>query len=201
MPTVGWILEDAVERYWEAQPLPPPSDVRPLRFVCGACGQVLPSAEELRRHYSLRHPLELPALYVRGEPLLRRAAIRSRLSVDDIELVQCTACELQVDGDKWCQLKPNEFSKRLARCNSGTWNVRLVHERAEDGSRTHDDYHIRLRVADILALDSVDADFIRILVVSSESRPSPKRCAARRYISEAKAKLVDCSNSQGLGHY
>jgi hypothetical protein len=164
MPTVGWILEDAIDRFWESQPFPRPLSATPQRFVCGACGQVLTSAEELRRHYSLCHPLELPSLYVQGEPLHRSTAIRNVLLEKDIEFVQCTLCEVQVDGGAWSQLKPQQFRKRLAQCTSGTWNVRLLHERAEDGARTHCDYHIRLRVADTSTLDAVDAEFVGKLV-------------------------------------
>lgn len=164
MPTVGWIVEGAIDRFWESQPLPAPRDVPPQRFVCGRCGLILGSPEELRRHYSLKHPLELPCLYIRGEPVLREAAIRSTPSATEIELVQCTYCEVQIDGQSWSRIAPLDFRKQFVRSRDSIWNVRLVHERAEDGSRTQEQYHLRFRVPTASALDSVDEHFLRTLV-------------------------------------
>jgi|SRR5665213_1408239 len=189
MPTVGWIIEDAIERFWEAHPVATFPRPAPQRFVCRACSNVFTSAEELRRHYGLRHPVALPALHICGDPLPRSSALRARMSEEDVELVQCTSCEVQVDGGAWRQMKPREFGKRLAQCDSGTWNVRLLHERSEDGSRIHDDYHIRVLVADLGQLDAVDEEFVRRLVredlkhadLAEFQAELPKEMAAREY--------------------
>ena len=90
MPTVSWILERAVERFWEGQV--GLGSVKILRsvFSCERCGREFSSPEDLRRHVSLEHPLELPALYVHGEPLLRESVLRAPVRESDVTLVQCT---------------------------------------------------------------------------------------------------------------
>ena len=87
MPTVGWILETANDRYWEARSKtavgfrsPPPM------YACSRCSKKFPSADELRRHFHVSHPLELPVLYLRGEPLLQDSVIRSHVTEGDIQV-------------------------------------------------------------------------------------------------------------------
>lgn len=165
MPTVGWILEDAIERFWEGQPKAAPVHVPRPVFVCKRCGKKLYSAEDLRCHFNLEHPLELPALYVRGEPLLRESVLRAPVKEGDVELVQCTRCEVQTDGSAWCALSLPEFRRRFAQPDNSTWNVRLIHERALDQARTEEEYHIRFRIPGTAALNTVDAAFVRTLVL------------------------------------
>jgi hypothetical protein len=165
MPTVGWILEDAVERFWEGQPRHVPTPIPRPEFVCKHCGKKLSSPEELRRHFNLDHPLELPSLYVRGNGLLRESVVRSPLEETDVELFQCTRCEVQMDGGYWQKMAAPEFRTRFTLPVDSTWNVRLVHERAFDKSSTQAEYCIRFRIPDPVALNMVDERFIQTLVV------------------------------------
>ncbi len=165
MPTIGWILEDAVERFWEGQPRIAAASVSLPVFVCSRCGRKLASPEELRRHFSLDHPLELPVLYVRGEPLLRESIIRVPLGVSDVEMVQCSRCEVQMDGSPWRRLAMPEFRKEFTRPVDATWNVRLVHARALDDAEAAEEYHVRFRVPDLTTLNAVDERFLQTLVL------------------------------------
>ena len=165
MPTVGWILEGAIERFWEGQPKPAPVHIPRPVFICKRCGKKLHSAEDLRRHFSLEHPLELPGLYVRGDPLLRESVLRAPVKESDVELVQCTRCEVQTDGSTWRALSLPDFRRQFTRPVNSTWNVRLIHERALDRARTEDEYHIRFRIPGTPALNAVDAAFVRTLAL------------------------------------
>lgn len=163
MPTVGWIHEDAVERFWEAQPftLPLPRTV----FACELCGRRFYSADELRGHFSLEHPLELPVLYLQGVPLLRESVIRSPILETDVDLIQCSRCEVQMDGAHWQRLTVPHFRVQLTHPRNSTWNVRLIHERLLDDCRTAQEYHIRFRIPDNADLNAVDEHFIRTLAL------------------------------------
>ncbi len=171
MPTVGWILEKAVERFWESQPNPVLVPVPRPVFTCSRCGMKLSSPEELRRHLSLEHPLELPALYVHGNPLPRESVLRAPVGENDVQLFHCSRCEVQVDGAPWQDLAVSEFRTQFSQPRNSTWNVRLVHERPVDNSQTIEEYHVRFRIPHTSALNAVDTQFIRTLVLD-ELRPS-----------------------------
>jgi hypothetical protein len=125
----------------------------------------LSSAEALRFHFHTNHPLELPVLYIRGAPLLRESVLRRRVAVEDVELVQCTRCELQTDGGPWRRIAIPEFRKEFTHPMDSTWNVRLVHERSVDDATTEEEYHVRFRIPEAAALTKVDERFIQTLVL------------------------------------
>lgn len=175
MPTVGWILEDAVERFWEGQPGPDLANMPLLVFMCKWCRGEFFSPEALHRHFSLEHPLELPALYVHGKPLLRESVLRAPVRKSDVELVHCTRCEVQMDGGPWNRLALSEFRAQFSQPTNATWNVRLVHERSEDNARIEEEYHVRFRIPDTAALNTLDEHFILTLVLDELQHPDLKR--------------------------
>jgi len=188
MPTVGWIFERDEERYLGSRetrttPLPPPV------FRCSRCGVKLANADELRIHFHVKHPLELPALHIRGEPLLRESVVRLPLSVDDVELIQCSHCEVQMDGGPWKRLAVPEFRKRFTSPTDAMWNVRLIHERSTDNATAEEQYHVRFRIPANAALNAVDELFIRTLVLDAVQQTDledfeaglPSSAAAREY--------------------
>jgi|GEM_PF-1175849 len=178
MPTVGWILEDAVERFWEGQPKRASVHVPSPVFVCKRCGKRLHSSENLRHHFSLEHPLELPTLYVHGEPLLRESVLRAPVKESDVEVLQCTRCEVQADGGGWQTLSLPAFRQQLTQPVNSTWNVRLIHERALDQAHTEEVYHIRFRIPDTPALNAVDKSFIQTLVLEELQHSDVKQFEA-----------------------
>jgi len=165
MPTVGWVYEDAVERFWEGQPVRKPIDRPHPAFYCLLCRRKFSSPDELRRHYTLDHPLELPALYIQGQPLLRESVIRLPLQESDVVLDQCNWCIVQSDGGEWQRLSIPEFRKYFAKQVNSTCNVRLVRSRSLDQSRTEEEYQIRFRIPEIETLNMVDEHFLKTLVL------------------------------------
>ena len=163
MPTIGWVLEDSLERFWEARDRFPAVRATPPPVICQHCGRSFSDRDSLLSHYSAAHPLALPALYVAGRHLLRETTVRARVSSEDIVSAHATQCEVQIDGSNSRVITPARLSKEFARANNGTWHIRLVNERSADGSRVHVDYDVRFRIADPRTLDSVDETFVRRL--------------------------------------
>lgn len=164
MPTFGWVLEDAVERFWESRPGLDLIFSDPEQFICSLCGMTFGAAADLRKHLSLVHPLELPALYVRGKALQRQSYLRSALKVADVELFQCSHCMVQRDGGAWQHLSVSEFQAEFCRPTNATWNIQLFHKRAVDNSRIMSEFEVRFRIPDAAALNTVDELFLEILV-------------------------------------
>jgi hypothetical protein len=196
MPTVGWIYEGAIDRFWESLPRSL-LDIgsRPF-FVCKCCGREFFSSEGLRQHYNLDHPLELPAIYIQGRPLMRESVIRSVLQETDVEMVQCDSCHVQLDGGAWERLTVPEFRRRFVEPDNSTWTVRLVHRREVDHARTEEEYHIRFRIPKPDALNVVDELFINTLVVD-ELRHSHLKSYEARLPPEGPAREYGCA----LGDY
>lgn len=189
MATFGWIVDDNVDHIADVTPLPILGAVVPRKFICDSCGAVLESEDALRSHYSLSHPLALPALLIHDRPLLRDAAIRDKVPQGSIVLLNCTECDLQIDGGEWKKLSPLQFRERLARSGTATWNVRLVHKRDRDASEVREQYLLRVRIPSNSKLDVIDERFLDMLVRDSLSHDHldafqaalPDELAAREY--------------------
>jgi hypothetical protein len=189
MPTVGWIAEDATERFAEARHKPLPPTPLPSRIHCQLCGGAFRTSAAFAEHVSRAHPLELPALYVHGRPLLRDSVLRSPLMDSEVSVAPCTYCEISVDGGSWRRLSPAEFCDRFVQATDATWNVHMVHERPIDGSRAEEYYHLRFRIPDAAHLESVDQLFLETLVreelgqsdLDRFCRGLPDMAAAREY--------------------
>jgi hypothetical protein len=177
MPTVSWIIEKDVERFWEGQPVRASDRARPS-FDCSLCEKEFSSLEELRSHYSLEHPLALPTLYVCGVPLLRESVIRLALPESDVDLVQCSRCEVQSDGGLWRQWTVSDFRRRFIQETNSTWKVRLFNERSLDQARTKGEYDIRFRIPDDDSLSEVDEHFVHFLALEELRHSDLKRFEA-----------------------
>lgn len=170
MPTFGWRLEDDVERFWEGRPNLPRIDTSEFLLACSRCEMKFSSREELRHHFHLAHPLESSTIYVDGKPLLRESIIRLPIAENEVDLLQCSHTEVQMDGGTWQYLSLPQFRAQFCLQTNSTWNVRLVHERFEDGSRTTQEYNVRFRIPGTAELNQVDEHFIRTLVHEEVTR-------------------------------
>ena len=189
MPTVGWIAEDAMERFAEARHRPLAAIRLPSAIACPACGRAFPTLAALAEHVSRSHPLDLPVLYMLGQPLLREHVVRAPLALHDVAAAPCTYCEVRADGGPAQRLSPDAFREWWAQATDGTWSVRLVHERPVDGSRAVASYELRFRIPDPDALDHIDElvrhalvrDPLRVYDVERFHRDLPDNAAAREY--------------------
>jgi len=189
MPTYGWIVETAQDRYDENRPYAPGAPSRSIVFTCSQCGAVVASVEELRQHVNLSHPLALPALYLFGKPVPKETVIRAPIKESDTNLVFCSRCEVQEDGGVWENLTLKEFQKRIGRTMNAIWNVRLIHERLSTGAQSDEQYRIQFRIPTSAHLNFVDEHFIKTLALEEISHSDldrfeaglPMDVAAREY--------------------
>ena len=129
MPTVGWIQEDAWERYFDALPQLEPLPPKPPRVRCPFCTAEFTEMPEMLSHLGERHRGERPVLLLRGvEPpagsqLLIGTAIRS----SEVLLQNCTAASLASDGGAASPVAVADVPAVLARQRDALVDVRLVH--------------------------------------------------------------------------
>ena len=188
MPTMGWILENAEEKFWANQSRIS-GTIPPLVFPCSICDVEFKSPERLREHFRLKHPLELPKLYIGNEAQLSETVIRTPITSDDIELVQSTRCKVQIDGGPWQPLTLDELRIQLTETRDSSWLLRLINERAIDDSHAAFDCRIRFRIPDIDELNRLDQQFVKLLVkdqidhsdLDQFEAAMPNEIAAREY--------------------
>ncbi len=84
MPTVGWIQETAVDRYWERGGLGDQYPPTPMIHYCAYCTRQFESTKELSTHISVDHPVERPVIFIGNRAALSEQTIRTPLSKNDL---------------------------------------------------------------------------------------------------------------------
>ena len=163
MPTVGWIQEDAIERFWE-NPYPPERH-EPPAIPCPYCQRLFPSSDDLFQHLGLDHPLDIPVLQVQSQSVQTEFAIRTPLDAADISLLNCTACEVRKDGGVARKVQPSRLAAFLAAERSSMCELRLLNERSLDHNTAAARFIARFRIPTAQALNVIDKEFVRQLAV------------------------------------
>jgi hypothetical protein len=163
MPTVGWIQEDAIERFWES-PYPREQYLSP-GISCPYCRRQFQSSDDLSTHLGLDHPLDIPTLHLNSKPVLTEFDVRVPLDPSDISLLNCTSCEVRKDGGKAKIMKPSRLPAFLAAERSSTCELRLFNERVINHNTAVVRFIARFSIPSAESLNSVDKEFLKRLAV------------------------------------
>ena len=134
-----------------------------------------------------------------GRPLLRETILRRALSPDEIVLAHANQCEVQVDGAPSRTITLSRVPDEFTGVKNGTWQIRLVNDRAADGSSVHVDYHVRFRIADPRILNTVDESFVARLARDELSHADLEGFAATLPRSPAEAEYGGALGDYALG--
>lgn len=185
MPTVGWIVEAADERFWENRRynLVPPGPV----CECTICNRNFESLDSLKYHLGLEHPLESPTLMLWGRPLDRETVIRRKPEPHDFLVTNCSRCRIFETRKKVRCLSPDYLSDWLCDHRPEYVEIELENERIQDKQVASVRYKIIFRIVSPELLDNCDRFFIERLAVP---RPTLSDVEAyRKSISESRDAL------------
>src|ERR1051326_7734769 len=161
MPTVGWKLETAEERYWEHVPAPTPEPA----FLCPYCPERFMDGAKYQEHLGLDHPLELPAMIVGGGALLSEIIIRRPITARDVHIANATACHTRRIGEHERAITAHDLAELLSGETCSRWEIRLTNRRVVDQEEAERRYLIDFRIPAEKELNQVDKQFIRCLAV------------------------------------
>jgi hypothetical protein len=161
MPTVGWIYEDAVERFGE-NPYPPErNEHRDVSCPYPGCERHFKNLDDLLQHLGLDHPLNIPVLQIHSRTMLTEFSVRVAFNASDFTLLNCTACEFRCDGGTPQKVTPARLPALLAAQRSSTCELRLFNERALDNNLAIANFVASFRIPSDQALNAIDNEFSR----------------------------------------
>ncbi|QBQ53825.1 C2H2-type zinc finger protein [Nitrosococcus wardiae] len=165
MPTVGWIQETAIDRYWERGGLGDQYPPTPKIHYCPYCTRQFESTGELSTHISVDHPIERPLLFIHNRVAYSEQTIRSPISKDDIDLTHVNRIKASKDGGEPREWLPDELKKHLSGHENGHYSITLSNSDPNNERTVEANYIVKIKIADQAELDAVDELFIRTLAI------------------------------------
>jgi hypothetical protein len=148
MPTLGWIRETGLDRFWE-RGSEPGSSVLPTFYACRYCNQVFESIAAREQH-EIEHPLLNPTMFYRDRELgATRLLINTPIQLGDIDARSVSRIELngQLLGSV------TELTLALQSVSKGLFSVTYANEALKKSLK------IEVCIADPQQLAEVDQAF------------------------------------------
>jgi hypothetical protein len=175
MPTYGWVLESAHDRFYErgGAGLPPAPPVYP----CPICAKPFEDANSVSWHVSTEHPIERPVLFLKGASAPSFIPIREALEPEDVLVANCTDARLSRNGRPEVEVDPDELGSLVAQDTDAEHRLRLFNRRAQDDAKIEAGYSLRITVPERAELIEVDKRFVERIAVDNLSMDTVDRFA------------------------
>lgn len=188
MPTTNWIIESALDRYWEGTYRP--AVQRPPLWSCPYCDDAFEVKSNLDSHVSVHHPVSYPRLLVSRRPATRELTIRRSPDPGDFELVNCNICVAHRSGGSSSRVTPDEIGQWLCEQAEPIVELELRNTPGYGRPSAVTRYVLRFEIPGDELLDAIDGLFIKHLAVPKPTMTdvdrfrlsSPKHRACVEYV-------------------
>lgn len=170
MPGLGYIYENGERDIWGLKTYPPPEEFK----WCPHCKFFSKNKEDLHRHISANHPMDVPVLMLRGRELPRNSTwIQRSLTNPDDLFLQATTIELQrnvTPNGPWKKLTREKFIDGWCSERNSQWRIRLTRHRYVDEANAHSGYTVQFRIPKEEIIRDIDKNFVKMLSVTTPTR-------------------------------
>lgn len=165
MPTVGWIQETAIDRYWERGGLGEQYPPIPKIHYCPYCDKQFESTGDLSTHISVDHPIERPVIFIGNRTALSEQTIRAQISKNEVELTHVHKIRVSRDGGEYKECTMAQLKETLYRTENAHYSIILINSDPNGDRSVEASYIFRIKIADQAELEAVDEIFIRTLAI------------------------------------
>ena len=160
MPTTGWILERAIERYNENTERKAPSGPPRARvYLCPFCESVRNSPMELDQHVADAHTAARPFLMINGREPGSLSEWRRPIHPNQVHVSNATGIELNWGGQRIANVEPKDLVEKLSRFRQEDAVLTLTNSREKRVAAVSQSYKLSFRIAGAMALASVERAF------------------------------------------
>jgi hypothetical protein len=176
MPTTGWILETAIDRYWETGGGDWPSPISIVRH-CPFCDQSFNEPSILDDHISGVHPLDRPLITLDSKPIDTSTVINSYRKLATIKFYNCSNILMSKNGGSEKPFKSEDLLDSIRQETDAHLAIQLENVRQEDSLSTTTAYKISISIPPEIELDKIDKSYI-VNVARNEASTSDIRIFA-----------------------
>lgn len=185
MPTVGWIQETAIDRYWEQGDLGRQVPSKPRVYHCPYCDRHFAATSDLAIHISVDHPIERPLLIIGNRLACSEQTIRSPITPDQIVLTHVKQILVSHDGESQQDWSLQQLKERICHLRTAHYVITLINFGPDHQRQVKATYVVKTKIANPEELSVIDENFVRVLAIDN-----PKMSDVRRF-SDACADYPD----------
>ena len=194
MPTVGWIMETAEDRYWERGGLSGQYPLIPSIHYCPYCDKHYESTGELSTHISVDHPIEKPLIFLSNRAALSEQTIRTPICAKEVELTHAQTVRVSKNGGGYTECTVTQLKEILSRSENAHYSINLINSDSNGDRSVEANYIFRIKVADQTELETIDKNFIHMLAIDgarmSDIRRFSDACAGFQEADEYASALA-----------
>ena len=158
--TLGWILEGAADRFYEATQRTPRRGRPPTPTVfCPFCHLSFRTNAEFQAHSARHHAVERPVLIIAGREPAKNFSIRTPIVPEDVDATNTTAISAGKIGEIPIELSVNALARMMSEASFGNFRIELRNERQPNAIAAVTTYEARIRIAQPEELLNVEASF------------------------------------------
>jgi hypothetical protein len=195
MPTVGYILETAIDRYWERGGSEEQYPLQPKMYECPYCNQKCESTNQLSTHISIDHPVERPIIRIYNKEATPEQTIRSSVIAQNIDLINVRKIVVRKNGGKSQEWTQDELKANLSNRENAHYVITLVNTDSLDERPVQTDYTVNIKIPDQTEIEAVDENFIHILAIDNAEMSDVNRfsdvCSKYQSATEYASALAD----------
>lgn len=159
--TIGWIYEDAMERFFEAKAEYAPVAARSA-FKCPFCVTETETSRALLDHLHSAHAVTRPVLLIHRREPDRLDDIRQPVDSVDVELLDCERLEMAVDDRHFVVATKKALVESLQSYGARTLRLRLANGVGTHGQSGKEEYCLKVSLPTPAALEAVDREFVAV---------------------------------------
>jgi hypothetical protein len=165
--TLGWQVDDYIDRWNES--VPPWRDFpqSPEPYRCPFCPGLFETASELQDHLTARHRGSRPVLLLNGVEPVGTHRVAAPLRAADIAVENCTSGSISVDGKAATSISLRELRSSLSRQGDALVELELVNAFDKVAQPIRQGYRLAYRIATRAELEAVDRLFRHHLAVDA----------------------------------
>ena len=162
--TIGWIFENASDRYWESAGFLDYVPFTTKRFNCPYCSLSYYNESDLLKHKSVEHPIKRPVLFLNYKEAVSEQTIRYGLDPGGIVL-DATVLKVSKNGEESTEWTRDQLKQHLCNDDDAHYVITLINIDEKRNSSVDASYTVQVKIPQQSELDEIDEKFIKTLAI------------------------------------
>jgi len=193
--TDSYILETAIDNYYERGGLEEQYPPQPQIYECPYCNKQCESTNQLSIHISADHPVERPIIRINNKIATSEQTIRFPITTQNIDLINVQKITVNKNGGESQEWTQDELKANLSDREDAHYLITLENTDSLNKRPIEAKYTFNIKIPDQTEIEAVNENFIHTLAIGNVKLSDVGRfsdiCSKYRSADEYASALAD----------